>query len=256
MNTQSTQYFDSVLYARAYLNEVKIIQGKKGAKDYCAVNATIIAEEDGKTVYRIIDMVVRGKPAKQILWSLKDCWPADRTKREAKPWIADINVGSIRVAAYRKKDGSTGAVLKGRLLNIRNLNIGTDIVVGEMDKDNIPAPTYIASCYINQVNTDKRTMKIAALDGEVSSPESFGITVNYGQDANISEMLAMGICPQGYEQRAHNPRVFAIIVMMGLSAHVFASKDGDKPYARADLVQVRYLKADGEVIVSGRNAAA
>lgn len=253
MNTQSTQYFDSVLYCRAFLNEVKIISGKKGT-DYCAVNATMLAEEDGKTIYRTIDLIVRGKPAKQILWSLRDRWPADRTKREAQPWLADINVGSIRVESYRKKDGSTGAVLKGRLLNIRNLTIGNQIVIGGMDQAT-PTPIYVAPCYINQVNPDKHTMKIAALDGEVCSPESFGITVNYGQNANISEMLAMGICPQGYEQRAHNPKVFAILELTGLSAHVFASKDGDKPYARADLVRVRYLKSDNAIIVASNNAA-
>lgn len=254
MNTQSTQYFDSVLYARAYLNEVKIIEGKKGAKSYCAINATVLSEAEGKKTYTTIDLVVKGEKVKRILWALKERWPVDRTKREEKPWMADINIGSLRIDSYRKKDGTTAAVLKGRLINIRNLAIGNEAQVGEMEQE-VPTPIYVAPCYINQINPDKHTMKIAALNGEVRSPETFGITVNYNQNANITEMLAMDICPRGYEQRAHNPKVFAILEMTGLSAHVFASKDGDKPYARADLLRVRYLKADDEVIVAGQAAA-
>ena len=114
-------YFNSVMYARAYINEVKLVESKKkGAKPYCAINASIIeAGADGNKIYRTIDLIVRGKPAKEVLQRFRDRWPADRTKREANPWLADVNIGSIHAESYRKRDGSTAAVLKGRLLNIR-----------------------------------------------------------------------------------------------------------------------------------------
>ena len=119
--TSSSDYFDSVLYARAYLNEIKIIPSKKkGDKGYCAINASIVGlGTDGQKTYTTLDLVVRGKPAKEVLIQFQSCWPADRTKREANPWLADVNIGSIHAESYRKRDGSTAAVLKGRLLNIR-----------------------------------------------------------------------------------------------------------------------------------------
>ena len=249
-------YFDSVLYARAYLNEIKLVDGKKGKKPYCAINASIVeAGADGK-VYRTIDLIVRGKPAKEVLQRFRDRWPADRTKREANPWLADVNIGSIRVESYRKKDGSTAAVLKGRLLNIRALKIGKDVVHGELP-ETLPQPIFVAPCYINEIKPDKKTMKIAALDGKVDEPESFGINLDYGDNATIAELLSMGIHPKGYANRDTNPRVFAILEIAGLEAAVFTPKDGEpKAYAKGMLQGVRYLKADGEVIIDSKKAAA
>ena len=207
MNTQNqaqiatpaaaVEYFDSVLYCRAYLNEVKLVDGKKGKKPYCAINASFLeAGADGKTVYRTIDLIVRGKPAKELLWQFKDRWPANRMKREANPWLADVNIGSIRVEAFRKRDGSTAAVLKGRLLNIRALKLGEDVVHGNFAEE-LPQPVFVAPCYINEILPDKGRMKIAALDGPVNEPESFGVNLDYCDNGVIAELLAMGICPKG-----------------------------------------------------------
>ena len=256
--TSSSEYFDSVLYARAYLNEVKLVESrKKGAKPYCAINASIVeTDAEGKKLYRTIDLIVRGKPAKELLWQFKDRWPADRNKREQDPWLADINVGSIHVESYRKRDGSTAAVLKGRLLNIRALKIGKDVVHGELPEA-LPQPIFVAPCYINEIKPDKKTMKIAALDGKVDEPESFGINLDYGDNATIAELLSMGIHPKGYANRDTNPRVFAILEIAGLEAAVFTPKDGEpKAYAKGMLQGVRYLKADGEVIIDSKKAAA
>lgn len=53
MNAQAQtnqNYFDSVLYARCFINEVKIISPKRGDK-YCAVNASIVSKDgEDKTV--------------------------------------------------------------------------------------------------------------------------------------------------------------------------------------------------------------
>lgn len=244
-------YFDSVLYARAYLNEIKLVDGKKGKKPYCAINASIVeAGADGK-VYRTIDLIVRGKPAKEVLQRFRDRWPADRTKRDGNAWLADINIGSIRVESFHKRDGSTAAVLKGRLLNIRALRIGKETVHGEMP-EGLPQPVFVAPCYINEIKPDKKTMKIAALDGKVNEPEFFRISLEYGENGVIAELLAMGIQPKGYAHRADNPKVFAILEIGGLEAAVYK----DNAFAKGTLQDVRFLKADSEVIVGGKKAAA
>ena len=249
----AVEYFDSVLYARAFINEVKLVESrKKGAKPYCAINASIVeAGADDKKVYRTIDLIVRGKPAKEVLVQFRDRWPADRTKREANPWLADVNIGSIRVESYRKKDGSTAAVLKGRLLNIRALRIGKETVHGEMSEA-LPQPIFVAPCYVNEILPDKGRMKIAALDGPVNEPESFGVNLDYCDNGVIAELLAMGICPKGYANRDSNPKVFAVLEIAGLEAAVYK----DNAYAKGTLQGVRFLKADGEVIVGGEEKAA
>lgn len=253
----AVEYFDSVLYARAFINEIKLVESrKKGAKPYCAINASIVeAGADGK-VYRTIDLIVRGKPAKEVLQRFRDRWPADRTKRDGDAWLADINVGSLRVESYRKRDGGTAAVLKGRLLNIRALRIGKDIVHGEL-AEATPRALFVAPCYINEILPDKGRMKVSALDGNVDEPEYFNISVDYGDNATIAELLAMGICPKGYAHRDNNPKVFAILEIAGLEAAVFTPKGEEvRAYAKGKLGGIRYLKADSEVIVDGKKAAA
>ena len=261
MNTQNqaiaatpadVEYFDSVLYCRAYLNEVKLVDGKKGKKPYCAINASFLeAGADDKKVYRTIDLIVRGKPAKELLWQFKDRWPADRTKRDGNAWLADINIGSIRVESFHKRDGSTAAVLKGRLLNIRALRIGKETVHGDF-VENTPRPVFVAPCYINEIKPDKKTMKIAALDGLVSEPEYFSVSLDYRDNGVIAELLAMGICPKGYANRDTNPKVFAVLEIGDIEAAVYK----DNAYAKGTLLDIRFLKADGEVIVGGKKAAA
>ena len=248
----AVEYFDSVLYARAFINEIKLVESrKKGAKPYCAINASIVeAGADGK-VYRTIDLIVRGKPAKEVLQRFRDRWPADRTKRDGNAWLADINIGSIRVESFHKRDGSTAAVLKGRLLNIRALRIGKETVHGDF-AENTPRPVFVAPCYINEIKPDKKTMKIAALDGLVSEPEYFSVSLDYRDNGVIAEILAMGICPKGYANRDTNPKVFAVLEIGDIEAAVYK----DNAYAKGTLLDIRFLKADGEVIVGGKKAAA
>lgn len=253
----AVEYFDSVLYARAFINEIKLVESrKKGAKPYCAINASIVeAGADGK-VYRTIDLIVRGKPAKEVLQRFRDRWPADRTKRDGDAWLADINVGSLRVESYRKRDGGTAAVLKGRLLNIRALRIGKDIVHGEL-AEATPRALFVAPCYINEIRPDKGRMKVSALDGLISAPEYFNINLEYDGNATIAELLAMGICPKGYQHRAENPKVFAVLEIGSLEAVVFTPKGSEpKAYAKGTLQGIRFFKADGQVIVGGEEAAA
>ena len=98
---------------------------------------------------------------------------------------------------------------------------------------------------------------MSALDGLISEPEYFSINLDYGDNATIAELLAMGIQPKGYQHRAENPKVFAILEIAGLEADVFTPKSGEpKAYAKGKLGGIRYLKADSEVIVGKKAAAA
>ena len=147
-------------------------------------------------------------------------------------------------------------MLKGRLLNIRALRIGQETAHGDFAED-LPQPVFVAPCYINEILPDKGRMKVSALDGEISDPAYFKITLDYGDNATIVELLAMGIQPKGYQHRAENPMVFAVLEIGSLEAAVFTPKGGEpKAYAKGKLGGIRYLKADSEVIVGKKAAAA
>ena len=158
--------------------------------------------------------------------------------------------------SFRKRDGSTAAVLKGRLLNIRALRIGQETAHGDF-VENTPHPVFVAPCYINEIRPDKGRMKVSALDGLISAPEYFNINLEYDGNATIAELLAMGICPKGYQHRAENPKVFAVLEIGSLEAVVFTPKGSEpKAYAKGTLQGIRFFKADGQVIVGGEEAAA
>lgn len=263
MNVQQSrenQYFDSVLYGvEIVINEVKIIEGKRKAArmkaqqapSYCAVNASIVEDIDGKKTYRTIDLLVKGEEAKKVLWHFRDSWPTDRMQRSPERWVACVNIGSLRVEAFTKRDGSAGSVLKGRLLKIHGLKIGSETVYGDLGEGT--AGVYVAVGNISAVSPEKGTLKFGALDGLVEDPDRFPITIDIDGNADIGTMLSMGIAPRGYEHRETDAKVFAILEIAELRADVFTNKQGGHiPFGRGRLIGVRYLKADDEVIVSGK----
>lgn len=130
-------------------------------------------------------MIVAGQPAKRLLWALREQWPADRFAKKSadKLWVADINVGSISCAAFDKKDGNVGAVLKARLLNIRALKIGDKLVAGERWQEELPEATYCAVAYVNDANFDKSFLKISVLDGKIEDPNYQSLNVNFDAQA-------------------------------------------------------------------------
>lgn len=262
-NTQAqanAQYFDSVLYARAFINEIKIITPPKKGDKYCAINASIIdtfVDENGesKKSYKTIDLIVKGKPAKSLLWALRNRWPADRLKREDPRWIADINVGSIGSDAFRKKNGSIGAVLKGRLLNIRALRIGNEDVIGKIT-DDVPKPVLVAPCYVNLVDVAKGKAKVAILDGKIGEHSSQNVNLEFCDIPAFAELAQKGLCPQGYAHRDTNPCIFAIVEVEDFRTEGFKTDDGEiKSCLRGTLTKIRYLKANDKLIVTGKKVA-
>lgn len=254
--TSAAKYFDSVLYARACINEVKTISPKKGDK-YCAINASILSKEDGKTVYTTVDLIVSGNPAKEILRTHWGKRPTDRMKHEGPCWTADINVGSIRVESFGKRDGSVGAVLKGRLLNIRALRIGEEVVAGTMG-DDFREPMLVAPGYINLLDPEKGKISFSMLDGKVDDPTCQYIGLDLKSEVPaINELIAHDLCPKGYQHRKINPVIFATLEISELRAEGYRSKkDGTaKAALKGVLSGVCYLKADGNVLVGGKKDA-
>ena len=258
MKTQQAsadKYFDSVLYARACINEVKTISPKKGDK-YCAVNASILSNgEDGKVVYTTVDLIVSGNPAKEILRTYWNRRPTDRMKHEGPRWVADINIGSIHAESFGKRDGSVGAVLKGRLLNIRALRIDNKGVVGTMSNDCPPEPILVAPGYINLLDPENGKISFSMLDGKVEEPNSQYIGLGLKSEVPaINELIAHDLRPKGYQHRDTNPVIFATLEISGLHAEGYRSKkDGTaKAALKGVLSGVRYLKADGNVLVGGK----
>lgn len=86
VENQNNDYFNTLLMARAIINEVKVIKPTKG-NNYCVVNASIL-EKDGENIsYTPINLIARGEQVKELLWKLKDTWP---TRDNSNKWIADI----------------------------------------------------------------------------------------------------------------------------------------------------------------------
>ncbi len=248
----NSEYFNGVLYARVFVNEVKTIQPKnKKAKQYCAVKATILGKNaKGKNTYETIDLIVKGQNAKTLLWKHREQWPTNRF--EKSDWIADVNIGSIGHCGFEKKDGTPGAVLKGRLINIRSLKIGNDVVFGEM-KD-YTNPSFVSPAYINLVDNNffengEGIAQASLLEGKVGEHNYQFITLYYKDIEAFKKMESKGLCPKGYEHRDTNPTVFAILELSKIEAIGYKNKeDGEKSYLSGELAKVRYLKVNDEVL--------
>lgn len=250
---QSQQFFNTVMYARAYINEIKVITPKKGSA-YGAVNASVLDKDaEGKTLYQTVDLVISGQEVKRLLWAQRDRWPTDRMQRAPERWVADINIGSLRTESYVKKDGTVGAVLKGRLIKIRNLRIGNEDILGEISDDFRPS-LLVSPGYINLIDPEKARVKATLLDGKVEEPEYRSINLDLQEEIPaINELIARDLCPHGYAHRDTNPQIFAILEISGVFCQGFKGKDGSAQAAlNGVLSKVRYLKANNEIIIAGK----
>lgn len=245
--TTETNYFNGVLYARVFINEVKLIQPKsKKAKQYCAINATIVEDENGVKNYTTIDLTVKGQKAKELLWSVNDKWPANRFERNDELWIADVNIGSIGHCGFGRKNGQAGAALKGRLINIRSLRIGSDVVYGEMGSHQ--NPSFVSPAYISLIDTKSGSAKASLLEGKVGEHDYQNIDFTFAENDAFNQLEAMDLCPKGYEHRDTNASVFAMLEFSSIQAIGYKKDDDFKSFLSGKLAKVRYLKADDKVI--------
>ena len=254
--TKSNGFFDVIMYARAYINEIKVISPKKGSQ-YAAVNASLLGRDANvDQTYQTVDLIVSGEKVKNLLRPLWDRRPQNPMQHDGPRWLADINIGSLYAAPYIKKDGDIGAVLKGRLINIRALRIGDETVFGKLAESFLP-PVVVAPGYINLINPEKGIVKFAMLDGPCDKPESHNVTLTLEEVPAINELIARDLCPRGYAHLATNPKIFALLEIAQISCEGFKGKDGAaKSALKGVLSGVRYLKANGEVIVAGQTKAA
>lgn len=252
-NTQTNNYFNSVMYARAYLNEVKEIKPKKGPA-YIAINASIIDTDDnGNKIYHTIDLIARGDKLRKTIESLKSDWPTDRFKKAPEAWLADINIGSPSHGAFEKKNGDAGASLKGRLINIRNLRIGDEDILGEITED-VPKPILVAPCYINLVDVAKGKAKIAILDGKIGEHTAQNVNLTFDGIEAFDQLAKQGLCPKGYKHRDSNAKIFAIVEIEDFRAEGFKTDDGEfKSCLRGQLSGIRYLKVNDKVMLPKSN---
>ena len=213
-------------------------------------------EDGGKIIYRTVDLIVSGQKAKEILWDLREKWPADRMVHKGARWVAEVNIGSVRAESYSKKDNTVGAVLKGRLINIRALRIGDEVVLGEISEE-LPQPLLVAPAYVNLIDPEKGLIKAAMLDGKVDEPEYRNINLSFGEIPAINELIARNLIPKGYTHRDKNPKIFATLEISGVFCEGFEGRDGNPAAAlKGVLSGVRYLKANDEIIVGGKDRAA
>lgn len=242
------EYFNGVLYARVRINEVKLIQPKsKKAKKYCAVNATILGTDaENKKTYTNIDLVVKGQANKELLWKFNEQWPANRYERDDVQWFADVNIGSIGHCGFEKRNGEAGATLKGRLINIRSLKIGKDVVFGEMNAD-AANPTFVSPAYINLIDNEKGFAKASLLEGKIGEHDYQSINLFYKDIDVFTELETQGLCPKGYEHRETNAKIFAILELSKIEAIGYTKGEEFHSYLSGELAKVRYLKANDEV---------
>lgn len=240
-------YFNGVLYTRVRINEVKLIQPKsKKAKQYCALNATILATDGDKKTYTNIDLVVKGQANKKLLWKFNEQWPANRYERDDVQWFADVNIGSIGHCGFEKRNGKPGATLKGRLINIRSLKIGRDVVFGEMNAD-AANPTFVSPAYINLIDNEKGFAKASLLEGKIGEHDYQSISLLYKDIDVFTELEAQGLCPKGYEHRETNAKIFAILELSKIEAIGYPKGEEFHSYLSGELAKVRYLKANDVV---------
>ena len=137
MTTQtSTQknYFNLHTTGIGYLNDIRLVEPKKGNPFYACHVAALVGESDSPK-YRYFDMNVVGKETETLI---KRCQKAVSEEKKvlvsfvmADLWFDTFTYSSD--SKYHKK-GDTGVSLKGSLIRIKMIKIGGEIVYQEKPK--------------------------------------------------------------------------------------------------------------------------
>ncbi|MGX2949644.1 STY4534 family ICE replication protein [Ursidibacter sp. B-7004-1] len=137
MTTQtSTQknYFNLHTTGIGYLNDIRLVEPKKGNPFYACRIAALVGESDSPE-YRYFDMNVASKETETLI---KRCQKAVSEEKKvlvsfvmADLWFDTFTYSSD--SKYHKK-GDTGVSLKGRLIRIKMIKIDGEIFYQEKPK--------------------------------------------------------------------------------------------------------------------------
>lgn len=248
-NTAQTEnFFNSIMYAQVSINSVRVVRVKKGS-NYAVLSASIIdLDENGKKTYTPIELRASGEKVNAILREFRDEWP----KRDNKVrWTADVNIGSIEDDLYpSKKYQCNKPTLRGRLINIRSLNMGGKTVIGEQQK--LQKPMLVAQAYVNQIDMADGTAKASILDGKVTEPNYRKIQLSFENISIFDELNEKGLCPRGFDYRKEDARIYSILVIEGVHTEIYEYDGEDQTTLKGMLTGVRYLKAGEEVMTKAK----
>lgn len=137
MTTQTstqTNYFNLHTTGIGYLNDIRLVEPKKGNPFYACRVAALVGESDSPE-YRYFDMNVVGKETETLI---KKCQKAviEEKKVLVSFVMADLWFDTFTYSTDSKfhKKGDTGVSLKGRLIRIKMIKIDGEIVYKEKPK--------------------------------------------------------------------------------------------------------------------------
>lgn len=144
MTTQTSaqaNYFNLHTHGIAYLNDVRIVEPKKGNK-FLACRIAALTGPTDKPEYRYFDMNVVGTEAESIISRCKDA--VDAKKKVLISFVmSDLWFDTFTYSSDSKyhKKGDSGVTLKGRLIRVKMVKIDGEIKYQEEPKQAASDPT-------------------------------------------------------------------------------------------------------------------
>ena len=136
-NNESTKYFDLHTNGIGYIHRLRKVEPKRGDGFY-AVSISALHGQIDDPLYSRFDCRITGAEAEKRLLALKGAIEAD------KPVLVGFKIGDIYPEAFEyrsgDKQGQTGCVIKGRLLQIRWAKIDGEHVFAEEEPHGDPRP--------------------------------------------------------------------------------------------------------------------
>ncbi len=248
-NKKNQDYFDTILFAnKARINSVREVTPKQG-KPYFALSITVIdTDEQGKKSYSNVETTARGDKVVALLNEFCDAFP---THQDKKYWLADVAIGSVKDAMYSsKKHNCNKPQLKGRLINIKSLNLDGKTVFGELSSE--PQSLLSAQAYINEINMVNKTAKATLLDGAVNKPNYRSINLSFADIAEFDVLQEQGLCPRGYDFRNEDAKIYGIFEIRNITAELYQYEGNDQTSLSGRLTGIRYLKVNNEVMTAAK----
>ena len=139
-------YFNFTADAVAYVNEVKRVKPNRG-NPFIALKVAILEGANGDKAY--CDLILVGKQAQEVIFALENEWPQGY-QNYGSAWFAGLRIGSLYAKPYLSKKGEPKAVLGGRLIAIKWLEIGDEqIEVPEWRTESADAENYGEDPYVD-----------------------------------------------------------------------------------------------------------